>query len=214
MEIIDISPMVSPRIAVYPGDTKYERNVQLSFASGSSLELSSIQTTLHVGAHADAPSHYCAEGKDISTVSLHPYLGRCQVITVEIPRRQRIYPTHIAHVTIQAQRVLFRTLSFPNPDVWNCDFNSLSPELLEMLASKGVILVGIDTPSVDPDDSANPTALEAHLSLARHKMAVLEGILLEHVPDGFYTLLALPLRLQGAEASPVRAVLLPEIQMS
>jgi arylformamidase len=210
MNIIDISPLISPKIAVYPGDKRYERNVALSFALGASMELSSIQTTLHVGAHADAPSHYCAGEADISQVTLHPYLGRCQVISVDLERGKRIDPIHIAQVAIEAQRVLFRTRSFPNPNVWNSDFNSLSPELIEMLASKGVILVGIDTPSVDPDDSESPSTLEAHLSLARHKVAVLEGILLEHVLDGFYTLVALPLRLQGAEASPVRAVLLPE----
>ncbi|MGZ3689604.1 MAG: cyclase family protein, partial [Bdellovibrionota bacterium] len=80
----------------------------------------------------------------------------------------------------------------------------LSAELIDALAAKGVILVGIDTPSVDP---AEDQALETHQAIARHNLANLEGIVLDQVPEGIYELTALPLKLQGADASPVRAVL-------
>ena len=106
---------------------------------------------------------------------------------------------------IKAPRVLFRTDSFSKPDQWNDDFNSLSPELIDWLSSLGVRLVGIDTPSVDPSDSKD---LPSHQALYRNDMAVLEGILLSEVPDGLYNLIALPLRIKGADASPVRAILL------
>jgi arylformamidase len=100
--------------------------------------------------------------------------------------------------------VLLRTGTFPDPDQWNEDFAALSPELVHALAAQGVRLVGIDTPSVDPMTSK---ALEAHNAVADHDMAVLEGVVLDAVPPGLYTLVALPLRIEGADASPVRAVL-------
>ncbi|MEY3213103.1 MAG: hypothetical protein RIT28_3584, partial [Pseudomonadota bacterium] len=110
---------------------------------------------------------------------------------------------HLPHPP-RAPRVLFYTGSMPDPDVFNLDFNSLSPELVEQLVGFGVTLVGIDTPSVDPPDSK---ALEAHQAIYRHDLAVLEGVVLEGVPPGLYTLIALPLPIVGGDASPVRAVL-------
>jgi arylformamidase len=101
--------------------------------------------------------------------------------------------------------VLFKTGSFPDPNQWNGDFNALSPELIEHLADQGVVTVGIDTPSVDPADSK---ALESHQALFRRDVAVLEGLILNRVTPGVYTLVALPLALKDADASPVRAILL------
>src|SRR5436190_986462 len=82
-------------------------------------------------------------------------------------------------------RVLFRTDSFPDPERWNEDFASLSPELVEMFASAGVLLIGIDTPSVDPFSDRR---LEAHRELAARGLAHLEGLVLASVEPGFYTL--------------------------
>ena len=100
--------------------------------------------------------------------------------------------------------MLFRTGTFPDPRRWNDDFASLSPSLVEILRERGVVLIGIDTPSVDPFESK---ALEAHQSFARNDMAILEGLVLDGVAEGEYELIALPLRIRGADASPVRAVL-------
>jgi arylformamidase len=113
-------------------------------------------------------------------------------------------PDDIKGKSISAPRVLFRTGTFPDPRRWNNDFASLSPELVDALHERGVILVGIDTPSVDPFESK---ALAAHKALARHDMANLEGLVLDEVAEGQYELIALPLRLKNADASPVRAVL-------
>jgi len=168
---IDISPRISPRTAVFPGDQPFERTIALDFKAGDHLRLSRITTTVHVGAHADAPNHYHPDG-----------------------------------VGILAPRVLFKTGSFPDPDRWNGDFNSLSPELIDWLASRDVLLVGIDTPSVDPADSQG---LESHHRIFEHDLAILEGIVLDAADEGLYELIALPLRIEGADASPVRAILLP-----
>ncbi len=204
-EIIDISPLLSPRLAVFPGDQAFERKVLLDFAQGHHLGLSSIQTTLHAGAHTDAPSHYHADGASIDRRDLSRYLGPAQVVSVKLARGERILPRHLEARKILASRVLFKTGSFPDADQWNGDFNSLSPELVDGLADQGVVLVGIDTPSVDPAESK---ALESHQRIYRRDLSILEGIVLGHVPDGIYTLIALPLRIEGADASPVRAVLL------
>lgn len=203
MEAIDISPLVSVRSAVFPGDKPFERHVLLSLDKGDNLDLSAIHTTVHVGAHADAPSHYKKGGAGIGERSLHYYIGPCQVISVSLPRGQRIRRQDVGKVT--APRVLLRTGSFPDPERWNADFNALSPELVDALASEGVILIGIDTPSIDPADDK---VLLSHNTIAKHDLAVLEGIVLAHVQDGTYTLVALPLKIEGADASPVRAVLL------
>lgn len=201
----DISPLISEKIAVFPGDVPFSRAVSLSFENGDHILLSSMRSTLHLGAHADSSSHYHAQGKGVDQRPLDSYLGPCQVISVTLPRGERIYPKHFANVKVECSRVLFRTDSFPNPDQWNHDFNSLSPELVDFLADQGVKLIGIDTPSVDPADSKG---LESHQALFRRAVAVLEGITLQQVSAGFYTLVALPLPLKDADASPVRAILL------
>jgi arylformamidase len=125
---------------------------------------------------------------------------------VSLAAGERVRPEDLPG-EIEAPRVLIRTGSFPNPERFTEDFNSLSAELVERAAEKGVVLLGLDTPSVDPFDDK---VLEAHQALARHEMANLEGLVLEGVAPGLYTLIALPLRLEGADASPVRAVLLGE----
>lgn len=204
---IDISPEISEALAVFPGDTPFSREESLSFQNGDHLTLSSFVMSSHLGAHVDAPIHYHPSGDGIGARSLHYYLGKCQVIHVTIPRGNRIVPADLREVEIRAERVLFHTGSFPAPDRWNNDFNSLSPELVEHLSERGVILVGIDTPSIDPWDSKR---LESHGAVQRRDMAILEGIVLDAVPEGIYTLIALPLRIAGGDASPVRAILLRE----
>ena len=202
--LIDISPTISPKTAVWTGDTPFAQEFLCRFDQGANLDLSTITTTVHIGAHTDAPSHYHPDGQTMEVRPLELYYGPCQIVTVNVPKGERILPEHL-NVEITAERVLFHTRSFPDPNTFNTDFNSLSPELVDHCASLGVRLVGLDTPSVDPYSSK---ALESHNAIARHDMAVLEGVVLTDVSDGVYTLIALPLKIQGSDASPVRAVLL------
>ncbi len=203
--IIDISPVLSPRIAVWPGDVPFSRQITASIAEGATIDLSCVTTTVHVGAHTDAPSHYDAHGADMASRDLDRYLGLCEVRTVAVSRGQRITPA-IFGGPPRSPRVLLHTGTFPDPDVFTEDFAALSAELVDHLASHGVTLVGIDTPSIDLCHDAE---LHSHTAVARHDLGILEGIVLDHVTDGLYTLVALPLRIEGADASPVRAVLLP-----
>jgi len=201
--LFDITPRITDLLAVWPGDTPPSREVLLDMNKGAHLTLSTLHSTVHLGAHADAPSHYGAQGPDIAQRSLGYYLGPCQVIHVAVPYKTRITPTELG-VKIGAERVLLRTDTFPDPEDWNEDFAALSPELVDELHRLGVRLIGIDTPSVDLFDSAD---LPVHKMFLRHDMAILEGIVLADVPAGHYELIALPLRLVGFDASPVRAVL-------
>lgn len=204
-KIYDISPLIHEKTAVFPGDTVFERQVLMDTSKGDHLGLSWVKSTLHLGAHTDAANHYHRQGVGIEAAPLEKYIGPCQVIHVQISRGQRIGLSVLQGKKISAAKVLFRTDSFPDPDHWNSDFNSLSPELINELAKQGVHLVGIDTPSVDPETSKE---LESHQALWKNQMAVLEGIVLSDVQEGHYELVALPLKIKNADASPVRAILL------
>ena len=210
MKIYDISPTISSETAVWPGDVSFEQRYLCRISDGSNIDLSSIHTTVHIGAHTDAPSHYDSEGVGIDQRDLSFYFGKCQVISVNIERGCRICPEHVT-VGIEAPRVLFHTNSFPDPNFFNRDFCSLSPELVRFLHERDVCLVGIDTPSVDPCDSKE---LESHSEIANRDMAILEGVVLQDVEDGIYILSAIPLKIKNADASPVRAILIEDFHLT
>ncbi len=203
MELIDISPVVHPGIGVWPGDVAYSSEKSLRIADGHNLDLGAMRSTYHVGAHADAPNHYQAGGADAASIPLEAYFGPCEVVDVDARRGQRFGWSDLA-VEPSAPRVLFRTGTFDDPDAWNTDFAAPEPELIDRLAERGVVLVGFDTPSTDLFDDKE---LLSHHRLGAHGMANLEGLVLDHVDPGPYTLIALPLKLREADASPVRAVL-------
>jgi arylformamidase len=201
--IHDISPRITPGFPVWPGDTPPTREVLLDMDRGDNLTLSTLHTTVHVGAHADAPSHYGAGAPAIDERDLELYIGPCQVVRVDVPRGRRIGQEHLRD-EVRAPRLLFRTGTFPDPQRFNEDFAAFEPALLDSLHARGVRLVGIDTPSVDLFDSKD---LPAHQRLLANDMAVLEGLVLAAVEPGLYELIALPLNIAGFDASPVRAIL-------
>lgn len=200
---LDITPPLSPRLAVWPGDLPFQRDAVTVPCPGGALEIGSIRTTLHAGAHADAPSHYLAGAPAINQLDLTPYLGPCEVVQVALPAGARILPVHCP-ARFRTPRVLFRTNSYPDPERFSPDFNALSVELVHHLKAEGCLLVGIDTPSVDPFTSI---ALESHRALGACDLRVLEGLDLRQAAPGLYTLIALPLRIEGGDGSPVRAIL-------
>jgi arylformamidase len=203
--ILDISPRLSSRIAVWPGDESFSRTSQIHPSPGGPVEAGAIRTTLHVGAHADAPSHYLSGAPSMAQVELSPYLGLCEVVAVALPPGARILPEHVPTLPT-APRVLFKTGSHPDKETFRTDFNSLSPELIHALKAGGCLLVGIDTPSVDPYASER---LESHRALGACDLRVLEGLELGAVEPGSYFLSALPLAVEDGDGSPVRAVLVP-----
>jgi arylformamidase len=201
--IFDITPAVSPRLQVWPGDTPPARELLQDMHRGDHITLSTLHATVHLGAHADAPSHYGVDSPTIDECSLDPYLGPCQVLRVHVPRRSCITPDKLSFA-IKAPRLLLATGTYPDPESFNTDFAALAPELVEHLFRQGVRLIGIDTPSVDLFDSKD---LPSHRQCLNYDMAILEGLMLKDVPDGLYELIALPLKLVDFDASPVRAIL-------
>jgi len=201
--LYDITPTITSKLAVWPGDTPLTRELLCDMARGDNVTLSTLRATVHLGAHADGPSHYGEDAPAIHERSLDYYLGPCQVIRVDMARTTRIASNSLPS-ELSTPRVLFATGTYPDPQNWNSDFAALSVELIDSLNDRGVITVGIDTPSVDLFDSKD---LPAHKAMLRHDMAILEGLALKDVPEGTYELIALPLLLVGFDASPVRAVL-------
>jgi arylformamidase len=201
--LYDISPTVRPEIPVWPGDTPFQARLAWSIAEGASVNVTSITTTPHLGAHADAPFHTEPRGEGIAEMPLERYLGPCRL--VRVPAAPLIEPRHVEGIDLASpSRLLFRSDSVRDRRSFPERFTALSPELAGLLGERGVLLVGLDTPSVDPFDSKE---LLAHHALAHGGVAILEGLLLDGVPEGVYELIALPLKLAGLDASPVRAVL-------
>ena len=202
-KLYDISPSLSSRLDVWPGDTPLSREVLLDMRQGANITLSTLRATVHLGAHADGPNHYGPDAPAIDERPLDLYLGPCRVIHVPARRGSRIGPGDLP-ASVDSPRVLIATGTFPDPERWNSDFAALSPALVDALHEQGVRLVGLDTPSVDLFESKD---LPAHARFLAHDMAILEGLVLGQVPEGVYELIALPLKLVGFDASPVRAVL-------
>jgi arylformamidase len=200
----DISPPLHSRSPVFPGDTPYSQVWGATLGPGCPVNVSQITTSPHAGAHADAPLHYANGAASIGAVPLDPYLGRCRVIHA-IDTGPLVRPEHLAHAEAALPaRVLVRTCRRAVFDRWVDDFAAFAPQTLEWLADRGVRLVGIDTASVDP---AASKTLDAHQVLLARDLRVLENLVLDDVAEGDYELIALPLRLVEADASPVRAVL-------
>ena len=201
----DISPPVHEGAPVFPGDTPYRQRWAASIGPDCPVNVSEITLSPHVGAHADAPLHYDADGTTIGDLDLSPFLGACRVIHA-IARGPLIEWAHIEHAVDQRlpPRVLVRTYQHAPVDRWDGALAAYAPATIERLAALGVKLVGIDTASIDPADSKT---LDSHQVIRRLGLRVLENLVLDDVPEGDYELIALPLRLISADASPVRAVL-------
>jgi len=202
--IYDISPLVDPLVAVWPGDTPFSSRDLLRLEEGASVHLSSITLSCHTGAHADAPSHFMAGAPSIDAVPLLRYLGPCRLIDVR-PADGVVRPADVENADFSASpRLLLRTRETNDRTCFPATFATLSVELIEHLAARGVVLIGLDTPSVDRFDSKD---LPCHKALYARGIANLESLDLTGVPEGRYELIALPLRLRGRDASPVRAIL-------
>jgi arylformamidase len=199
----DISPPVSPDSPVFPGDTAYAQRWTAQLGPACPVNVSALTLSPHVGAHADAPLHYANGASAAGDLDLKAFLGPCRVARATEPG-PLVRPEHLAHaISDMPPRLLVCTRDRALRR-WSPDFAAFAPETIDWLAGLGVRLVGIDTPSVDPADSKR---LESHQRLLVHDMRVLENLVLDVVPPGDYELIALPLKLAAADASPVRAVL-------
>ena len=193
LEILDISHPIGERSPVWPGDVPFSFRSTASLLEGSPYESTCFTMSAHLGTHADAPSHVLRDGASVGELSLHPYVGPARVVL--LPGSGEIGPAALPPRSIGVPRVLFRT----NGTAF------LSPLAAVRLAEKGAILVGTDASSIDPKDAED---LPVHRTLLSRGVALLEGLVLQHVEPGDYGLVAVPLAFESLDASPVRALLI------
>ncbi|MEO8396692.1 MAG: cyclase family protein [Chloroflexota bacterium] len=203
--LYDITRTVSADTAVFPGDTPFSAKLNWRMSDGAPVNLTTITTTPHVGTHADAYFHYTPDGVHPKDMPLDPYIGRARLITVSKRSGEITANDFPAGALDGVERLLIHSWVSDVPDdQWTTDFPYPSVGLLERLAQGGGVLIGLDVSSVDSVDSAS---LPAHHAVKRLGMVNLENLMLRGVPDGDYELIALPLKLDAACGSPVRAVL-------
>lgn len=199
----DISPPAHAHSPVFPGDAPYRQQWAMTLGPGCPANVATITLSPHTGAHADAPLHYDPAGAAAGALDLAPYLGPCRVIHAVGARL--VEWRHVEHALAGLPpRVLVRTYARAPVDRWDPDLPAYAPATVERLADLGVKLIGIDSASIDPADSKT---LASHQVVRRRDLRVLENLVLDDVPEGDYELIALPLKLVEADASPVRAVL-------
>lgn len=205
--LYDISQTLRPDLPVWPGDTPFDVSVNWAMDDNCPVLVSKLTLSTHSGSHADAPSHYDPAGDDIAHVDLLPYLGPCTII--EAPAGSDAVTLadmkpFLNHRNDIPKRLLIRTFDrFPHEN-WPTDFRAIDADLIHYLGEHGCLLIGTDTPSLDPQTSKT---MDAHNAIRVQKMAILEGLVLDGVPIGEFELIALPLKIENADASPVRALL-------
>ncbi|HEY9717538.1 MAG TPA: cyclase family protein [Trichormus sp.] len=211
-KILDISLPISSKSACFPGDTPFSRNITLTYRESKVVNLTAMTMSPHVGTHTDSPVHVCGDMSQATDMAgqlpLQPFVGPALVLDLA-PFTGAIKVSDVETKLIDAtdfpQRILFRTCHQIRFDHFEDAYPSFSVELIDYLAERGILLVGIDAPSVD---DINSKTLDVHHRLVKHKMCWLENLDLTGARHGNYFLVALPLKLMELEASPVRAVLL------
>jgi len=201
--IIDITSPLDAQLAGWPGDTPYRFALAWSRAQGAGVNVGRVEMSIHTGTHVDAPYHFNDAGRTIDQLDLLPFLGPARVVDV---RGEAIIGTsQLEGLDLAATpRVLFRTDAWLDRTSFPASIPVLAPAMPGYLAERGVILAGFDLPSVDALDSKT---LPIHHALASAHIAILEGLDLSRVDTGAFELIALPLKLVGADGAPTRAIL-------
>lgn len=201
-EWIDISQRLHNGIAEWPGDTPFSYEVRFLKADTGSVNIGKMTTSMHMGTHIDAPFHYDDNGMKVHELPIDVYIGKARVI--DVSGLESIGRSDLEGIDFGGvERILLKTSSRPSSDVFPKDYTVLRPDIGPLLKERGVRLIGVDTPSVDPEPSKT---LDAHHSLHENGVLILENIVLETIEPGEYELIALPLPIEDGDGSPVRAV--------
>lgn len=208
VKIYDLTVPIRPGMPVYPGDPDVEIELWQGIQQGGQANVSLLRMGAHTGTHVDAPSHFYPGARGVDAIPLDVLVGPAVVVELAVPDAIAPGDLQVA-MPPGTQRLLLKTR---NSALWERtgfqeDFVYLTGEAARWLVDQGVKLVGIDYLSVDQTAASRP---EAHLVLLGAGLVVLEGLDLEHVPPGRYTLMCLPLKVQGADGAPARAVLVEE----
>lgn len=200
---IDISQPLHNEIAEWPGDTPFTYDVAYSKTETGSVNIGKLSTSTHMGTHIDAPFHFDDNGLKVLDLPIDLYIGRAHV--VDVSGKESIGRADLENIDFGgAERILLKTGSRPDSKVFPEKFTYLRPDIGPLLKERGVRLIGVDTPSVDPETSKT---VSAHHALNDNGVMILENIVLSGVEAGDYELIALPLPIKEGDGSPVRAVL-------
>lgn len=203
-KIHDISQRIRAGIPVWPGDTEFALKRTWTIEPNCPVNVSEIIMSTHTGTHADARLHFDNHGIDSADAPLEPYIGPAIVLDVSAEIDDLVQPEHLFRLPEQVERVLLKMFpSFPH-DGWDPRFPAMSTAAIKFLQERGCLLIGTDVPSLDHQDSKE---LDAHFAVDAAGMAILEGLVLDDIAEGKYELIALPLKIEGADGSPVRAIL-------
>ncbi len=201
---VDISMLVRPGTPEWPGDTPYSCGWTWDMAAGASVQVSAITMSPHVGTHADSALHIRPGAPATEALPLSAFVGSAYVLTVDGTPRDMDMGELLARIPPGTERLLLRTGQSIADGTFPDDWPALTALAAQALASGGLRLLGVDAPSVDRRHS---TALATHHALFDGGAQLLENLDLRDASDGRYLLVALPIRLHGLDASPVRAVL-------
>ena len=203
-QILDISIPVRPGIAVWPGDQEYELRIDSSQAEVSDLNIGSATLSFHTGTHIDAPFHFLNGGATAGELDVAAFMG--PAVVIHVPGKDRIQVRDFEQSGFPLPpRMLLRTDAWTDHSTFPREFPVIESYVPAFLSERGVRLLGVDVPSVDPVDSKE---LLNHHALASRGIHILESLDLRAAEPGLYELIALPLRLDGADASPCRAILI------
>jgi arylformamidase len=203
MKLIDITHPHSNALAPWPGDTPFQFAFTARMRDGASCNIGAFTTSIHSGTHMDAPRHYNDAGLSIDQLDLSILLGPARVFLAQ--GRDTITRDIFAGLDARATpRVLVRTNHCDDKSVFPSSIPTFAPDVPDWLGAQGVRLIGLDLPSVDQVD--DPT-MQIHHRLDAANILILENLDLRAVAPGVYELIALPLKIAGADGSPIRAVL-------
>ncbi|WP_119068439.1 arylformamidase [Rubrobacter indicoceani] len=206
-DIIDITQPLRNGIPPWPGDTPFhfEPTGRLG-ENGSVVNVGKFVVSCHTGTHIDAPFHYDDRGRRVHELDLELYVGAARVVDLSnVPGLKTVNRAALEAFELSGvERVLIKTNCWTERDVFPEEIVHLTPDGAKYLQTIGVRLVGVDVPSVD---GIHSKGLPTHQALNRASIHILEGVVLDEVDAGDYELICLPLPLQSADGSPVRAVL-------
>ena len=204
MKIHDISMMLNSDVAEWPGDTSFQFNLNWTKQQSGSVNVGQITTSTHIGTHIDAPFHFDDNGEKVHELPLENYIVEAIVIDVsgqDVISRELLRKVDLA----AAKAVLFRTNAWTNRTVFPKEIPTFDVEVVEWMVENDIVLFGVDLPSVDAITSKD---LPMHHALGNAGRYILEGLVLDEIVEGTYRLIALPLKIEGGDGSPVRAVLI------
>jgi len=204
MTVIDISPSLCVGMGVFPGDAAFAVSQTFTIGPDCPVNVAGFSMSTHCGAHVDAPLHYDPAGASIDMLDLGDFIGPARVIDARGRGPLCGYEQIASALDGAPPRLLFKLMDRTDVLAWPSGFRALAPQAVERLALRGTRLIGVDVPSIDPETSKS---LPSHMVCRQYDLRIVENLALADVMPGDYELIALPLKLRGLDAAPVRAVL-------